>query len=65
MHVTINENEYEALGVGLDLAWSLGGEILEAKYDSLLVLNQINRTFEVQYEVKYVWRRKYMDKVHI
>nr|XP_009778832.1 PREDICTED: uncharacterized protein LOC104228125 [Nicotiana sylvestris] len=34
--------------VGLELAKSLGEEVIEAKCDSLLVVNQVNRTFEVR-----------------
>jgi len=45
--LTNNEAEYEAMIAGLELAKSLGAEVIEAKCDSLLVVNQVNETFEV------------------
>ena len=37
--LTNNEAEYEAMIAGLELAKSLGAEVIEAKCDSLLVVN--------------------------
>ena len=45
--LTNNEAEYEAMIAGLELAKSLGAEVIEAVCDSLLVVNQVNKTFKV------------------
>ncbi|XP_070025435.1 uncharacterized protein [Nicotiana sylvestris] len=42
-----NEAEYEAMIAGLELAKGLGVEVIEAKCDSLLGVNQVNGSFEV------------------
>ncbi|XP_060206644.1 uncharacterized protein LOC132634403 [Lycium barbarum] len=46
--LTNNEAEYEAMIAGLELVKSLGAEIVEAKCDSLLVVNLTNGTFEIK-----------------
>ncbi|XP_070040336.1 uncharacterized protein [Nicotiana tomentosiformis] len=46
---------------GLELAKSLRAKVIEAKCDSLLVVNQVNVTFEVK--VERMWR--YMDKLQV
>ncbi|XP_070034171.1 uncharacterized protein [Nicotiana tomentosiformis] len=46
---------------GLKLARSLGAEVVEAKYDSLLVVNQVNETFEVQEDRM----QRYLDKLQV
>ncbi|XP_070036167.1 uncharacterized protein [Nicotiana tomentosiformis] len=46
---------------GLELAKSLGAEVIEAKCDSLLVVNQVNGTFEVREERM----QRYLDKLHM
>ncbi|XP_070054212.1 uncharacterized protein [Nicotiana tomentosiformis] len=46
---------------GLELAKSLGAEVVEAKCDSLLVVNQVNGTFEVKEERM----QRYLDKLHV
>nr|XP_009759001.1 PREDICTED: uncharacterized protein LOC104211612 [Nicotiana sylvestris] len=45
--LTNNEAEYEAMISGLELAKSLGAKVIEAKCDSLLVVNQVNKSLEV------------------
>ena len=45
--LTNNEAEIKAMIVGLELARSLGAKIIEVKCDSLLMVNQVNGTFEV------------------
>ncbi|XP_070012870.1 uncharacterized protein [Nicotiana sylvestris] len=59
--LTNNEAEYEAMIAGLELAKSLGAEVIEAKCDSLLVVNQVNKTFEVQEDRM----QRYLDKLHV
>ncbi|XP_019258056.1 PREDICTED: uncharacterized protein LOC109236338 [Nicotiana attenuata] len=59
--LTNNETEYEAIFVGLELAKSIEAEVIEAKCDSLLIVNQVNRTFEVKVE----WMRRYLDKLQV
>nr|XP_009768259.1 PREDICTED: uncharacterized protein LOC104219298 [Nicotiana sylvestris] len=44
------ETEYEAMIAGLELAKSLGDEVIEAKCDSFLVVNQVAGTFKVKEE---------------
>lgn len=46
---------------GLELARSLGAEIVEAKCDSLLEVNQVNGIFEVR---EYRMQR-YLDKLQV
>nr|XP_009777714.1 PREDICTED: uncharacterized protein LOC104227218 [Nicotiana sylvestris] len=46
---------------GLELTKDLGVEVIEAKYDSLLVVNQVNGTFEVREEQM----QRYMDKLQV
>ncbi|XP_070054270.1 uncharacterized protein [Nicotiana tomentosiformis] len=46
---------------GLELAKGLGAEVIEAKYDSLLVVNQVNRTIEVREDRM----QRYLDKQHV
>ncbi|XP_070035378.1 uncharacterized protein [Nicotiana tomentosiformis] len=59
--LTNNEAEYEAMIAGLELAKSQGAEVVEAKCDSLLVVNQVNGTFEVKEERM----RRYLDKLQV
>ncbi|XP_070010943.1 uncharacterized protein [Nicotiana sylvestris] len=59
--LTNNEAEYEAMIACLELAKSLGAEIIEAKCDSLLVVNQVNRTFEVREDRI----QRYLDKLQV
>ncbi|XP_059290704.1 uncharacterized protein LOC132044232 [Lycium ferocissimum] len=54
-----NEAEYETMIAGLELAKSLGAEVIEAKCDSLLVVNYVNGTFDVKEDMM----RKYLDKL--
>ncbi|XP_070054359.1 uncharacterized protein [Nicotiana tomentosiformis] len=46
---------------GLELAKSLGAEVIEAKYDSLLVINQVNKSFEVREDRM----QRYLDKLQV
>ncbi|XP_070047052.1 uncharacterized protein [Nicotiana tomentosiformis] len=46
---------------GLELARSLGAEIIEATCDSLLVVNQVNGTFEVRED----GMQRYLDKLQV
>ncbi|XP_070029854.1 uncharacterized protein [Nicotiana sylvestris] len=59
--LTNNEAEYEAMIAGLELAKSLGAEVVEAKCDSLLVVNQVNKSFEVREDRM----QKYLDKLQV
>ncbi|XP_060184694.1 uncharacterized protein LOC132614297 [Lycium barbarum] len=59
--LTNNEAEYEAMIAGLELAKSFGVEIIEAKCDSLLVVNQKNGTFEIKDD--RMWR--YQEKLRV
>ncbi|XP_070045623.1 uncharacterized protein [Nicotiana tomentosiformis] len=59
--LTNKEAEYEAMIVGLKLAKSLGGEVIEAKCDFLIVVNQVNGTFKVKEERM----RRYLDKLQV
>ncbi|KAJ9543906.1 hypothetical protein OSB04_023613 [Centaurea solstitialis] len=45
---TNNEAEYEALIVGLDIAFRLGAKQLYVRSDSLLVVNQVNGDFQAK-----------------
>ncbi|XP_070004153.1 uncharacterized protein [Nicotiana sylvestris] len=46
---------------GLELAKSLGAEVIDAKCDSLLVVNQVNKSFEVQEDMM----QRYLDKLQV
>ncbi|XP_070021490.1 uncharacterized protein [Nicotiana sylvestris] len=46
---------------GLEIAKSLGVEVIEAKYDSLLMVNQVNKSFKVQEDRM----QRYLDKMHV
>ncbi|XP_070011370.1 uncharacterized protein [Nicotiana sylvestris] len=59
--LTNNKAEYEAMIAGLELAKSLGAKVIEAKCDSLLVVNQVNKSFEVREERM----QKYLEKLHV
>ncbi|XP_070057942.1 uncharacterized protein [Nicotiana tomentosiformis] len=59
--LTNNETGYEAMIAGLELDIILGAEVIEAKCDSLLVVNQVNEMFEVKEE----WMRRYLDKLQV
>ena len=56
---TNNEDEYEALLKGLELAKSLGAELMLVQGDSQLVMDQVNRTYEAKEERV----KKYLNKV--
>ena len=47
---TNNEAEYEALLKGLELAKSLGAELVLVQGDSQLVMGQVNGTYEAKEE---------------
>uniref|UniRef100_A0A1S3ZSD2 RNase H type-1 domain-containing protein n=1 Tax=Nicotiana tabacum TaxID=4097 RepID=A0A1S3ZSD2_TOBAC len=57
--LTNNKAEYEAVIAGLELAKTLGAEVIEDKCESLLVVNQVNEMFEVKEERM----RRYLDKL--
>nr|XP_009795835.1 PREDICTED: uncharacterized protein LOC104242480 [Nicotiana sylvestris]XP_016500713.1 PREDICTED: uncharacterized protein LOC107819139 [Nicotiana tabacum] len=59
--LTNNEAEYEAMIAGLELAKGLGPEVIEAKCDSFLVVNQVNRSFKVQDDRM----QRYLDKLQV
>ncbi|XP_070013179.1 uncharacterized protein [Nicotiana sylvestris] len=59
--LTNNESEYEAMIAGLELAKSLGEEVIEAKYDSLLMVNQVNKSFKVRKDRM----QRYLDKLQV
>ncbi|XP_070004453.1 uncharacterized protein [Nicotiana sylvestris] len=59
--LTNNEAEYEDMIAGLELAKGLGAEVIEAKCDSLLVVNQVNGNFEVREERM----QRYLDKIQV
>ncbi|XP_070013808.1 uncharacterized protein [Nicotiana sylvestris] len=59
--LTNNEAEYEAMIAGLELAKSLGAEVIEAKCNSLLVVNQVNKSFEVREDRM----QRYLDKLQV
>ncbi|XP_070025731.1 uncharacterized protein [Nicotiana sylvestris] len=46
---------------GLELDKSLGTKVIEAKCDSLLVVNQVNKSFEVREDRM----QRYLDKLHV
>ena len=56
---TNNEAEYEALLKGLELAKSLGAELVLVQGDSQLVMGQVNGT----YEAKEERMKRYFNKV--
>jgi len=56
--LTNNEAEYESMIAGFEIAKSLGAEVIEVKCDSQLVVNQVNRTFEVREDRM----QRYLDK---
>ncbi|XP_059290110.1 uncharacterized protein LOC132043654 [Lycium ferocissimum] len=62
--LTNNEAEYEATITGLELAKSLGAEIIEAKCDSLLVINQVNGIFEVKDDRMRIYLEKLQVVLH-
>ncbi|KAJ9550560.1 hypothetical protein OSB04_014605 [Centaurea solstitialis] len=47
-NATNNEAEYEALIAGLDIAYKLGARHLNARSDSLLIVNQVNGDFQAK-----------------
>ncbi|XP_070022520.1 uncharacterized protein [Nicotiana sylvestris] len=59
--LTNNEAKYEAMIACLELAKSLGAKVIEAKCDSLLVVNQVNGTFKVREERM----QRYLDKLQV
>ncbi|XP_070018251.1 uncharacterized protein [Nicotiana sylvestris] len=59
--LTNNEAEYEAIIAGLELAKILGAELIEAKCDSLLVVNQVNKSFEVREDRM----QRYLNKLQV
>ena len=56
---TNNEAEYEALIVGLDLAKATGAKNMIVHYDSQVVTNQVNGS----YECKNERMNKYLEEV--
>ena len=56
---TNNEVEYKALLKGLELAKSLGVELIVIKGNSQLIIGQVNETCEVKEERM----KKYLNKV--
>jgi len=56
---TNNEAEYEALIVGLDLAKAAGAKNMIVHYDSQVVTNQVNGS----YECKNERMNKYLEEV--
>ncbi|XP_070002656.1 uncharacterized protein [Nicotiana sylvestris] len=59
--LTNNEAEYEAMIAGLELAKGLGAEVIEERCDSLMVVNQVNRSFEVREDRM----QRYLDKIQV
>ncbi|XP_070017921.1 uncharacterized protein [Nicotiana sylvestris] len=59
--LTNNEAEYKVMVVGLEVAKSLGVEVIEVKCDSLLVVNQVNKSFEVREDRM----QRYLDKLQV
>ncbi|XP_070017272.1 uncharacterized protein [Nicotiana sylvestris] len=49
------------MNAGLELAKSLGAEVIEAKCDFLLVVNQVNKSFKVREDRML----RYLDKLHV
>ncbi|XP_019246477.1 PREDICTED: uncharacterized protein LOC109226132 [Nicotiana attenuata] len=56
-----NMRGYEAMIAGLDLAKGLGAEIVEAKCDSLLVVSQVNGSYEAREDTM----QRNLDKIQI
>ncbi|XP_019246363.1 PREDICTED: uncharacterized protein LOC109226013 [Nicotiana attenuata] len=56
-----NEAGYEAMIACLDLAKGLGAEIVEEKCDSLLVVSQVNGSYEAREDRM----QRYLDKIQI
>ncbi|XP_070023313.1 uncharacterized protein [Nicotiana sylvestris] len=61
LKLTNNEAEYDAMIAGLELAKSLETKVIEAKCDSQLVVNQVNRTFKVREDRM----QRYLDKLQV
>ncbi|XP_070018331.1 uncharacterized protein [Nicotiana sylvestris] len=59
--LTNYEAEYEAMIVGLELAKGLGAEVIDAKCDSLLVVNHVNGSFDVRDDRM----QRYLDKLQM
>ncbi|XP_070026051.1 uncharacterized protein [Nicotiana sylvestris] len=59
--LTNNEAEHEAMIAGLELAKCLGAETIEAKCDSLLVVNQVNGIYKVREDRM----QRYLDKIQV
>ncbi|XP_070025449.1 uncharacterized protein [Nicotiana sylvestris] len=59
--LTNNKAECEAMIAGLELAKSFGAEVIEAKCDSLLFGNQVNKTFKVLEDRL----QRYLDKLQV
>ncbi|XP_070029212.1 uncharacterized protein [Nicotiana sylvestris] len=59
--LTNNEAEHEAMIAGLELAKSLGADTIEAKCDSLLVVSQVNGSYEVREDRM----QRYLDKLQV
>ncbi|XP_070017229.1 uncharacterized protein [Nicotiana sylvestris] len=59
--LTNNKVEYKTMISCFELAKSLGAEVIEAKCDSLFVVNQVNKSFEVREDRM----QKYLDKLQI
>ncbi|XP_070009425.1 uncharacterized protein [Nicotiana sylvestris] len=59
--LTNNEAEYEAMIAGLELAKGLEAEVIKAKCDSLMVVNQVNGNFEVREDKM----QGYLDKIQV
>ena len=56
---TNNEAEYETLLKGLELAKSIGAELVIIQGNSLLIINQVNGICEAKED----WMKKYLNKV--
>ncbi|XP_070019602.1 uncharacterized protein [Nicotiana sylvestris] len=59
--LTNNEAECEAMIADLELAKILGAEVIKAKCNSLLVVNQVNKSFEVREDRM----QRYLDKIEV
>ncbi|XP_070054741.1 uncharacterized protein [Nicotiana tomentosiformis] len=59
--LTNNEVEYKALAAGLELARGLGSEVIEIRYDSQLVVNQVYMIFYTKEECI----QQYVNKVRV
>nr|XP_016442632.1 PREDICTED: uncharacterized protein LOC107768041 [Nicotiana tabacum] len=56
-----NESDYEAMIAGLELAKSLGADTIEAKCYSLLIVSQVNGSYEAREDMM----QTYLDKTQI